>query len=84
MAMAVRAGNTHYKMSEILRRHWNATAKANAVGDDLEATMDRFLSLAPEAIAEVQAQLPDDFPIQVSDTIFEGVLRQAESLRRQG
>lgn len=84
MAMAVRAGNTHYKMSEILRRHWNATAKANAVGADFEATMDRFLSHAPEAIAEVQAQLPDDFPIQVSDTIFEGVLRQAELLRRQG
>ncbi len=84
MAMAVRAGNTHYKMSEILRRHWNATAKANAVGADFEATMVRLLALAPKAIAEVQAQLPDDFPAQVSDTIFEGVLRQAESLRRQG
>ena len=83
MAMAVLAGNNHYKMGEILRRHWNATAKTNAVGTDLEALIDRYTALAPKAVAEVQAQLPDDFPAQVSDAIFEGVLRQAELLRRQ-
>ena len=83
MAMAVRAGNAHYKMSEILRRHWNATAKAHAVGSDFETTIDRFITRAPGAIAEVQAQLPKDFPAQVSDSIFEGVLKQAEMLRRQ-
>ena len=83
MAMAVRAGNSHYRMGEILRRHWNATAKTNAVGTDLEALINRYTALAPKAVAEVQAQLPDDFPAQVSDAIFEGVLRQAELLRRQ-
>ncbi len=83
MAMAVRAGNVHYKMSEILRQHWNATAKANAIGTDFEPTIDRFITLAPRAVAEVQAQLPKDFPVQVSDTIFEGVLKQADALRRQ-
>jgi serine/threonine-protein kinase HipA len=83
MAMSVRAGNVHCKMSEILRRHWNATAKANAVGTDFEPTIDRFIALAPRAIAEVQAQLPRDFPAQTSDAIFEGVLKQADTLRRQ-
>jgi serine/threonine-protein kinase HipA len=81
MAMSVRAGNSHYKMGEILRRHWNATAKANAVGSDFEATIGQFVLRAPEAIEAVQAQLPDDFPAQVSDAIFEGVMKQARMLR---
>jgi serine/threonine-protein kinase HipA len=84
MAMAVRAGNAHYRMDEIARRHWNETAKANAVGSDFEATIERFIAIAPTAVAEVQAQLPKDFPAQVSDPIFEGVLKQADTLRRQG
>lgn len=83
MAMAVRAGNAHYKMGEIMRRHWNDTAKANAVGADFEPAIRRFIAHAPKAIDEVQAQLPKDFPAQVSDTIFEGLLKQADTLRRQ-
>ena len=81
MAMSVRAANSHYKMGEILPRHWNATAKANAVGSDFEATMERFSTLAPQAVDAVQAQLPRNFPAQVSDPIFDGVLKQAALLR---
>lgn len=83
MAMAVRAGNAHYKMGEILRRHWNDTAKSNAVGANFEPTIERFIGRAPQAIAEVQAQLPENFPARVSDTIFEGVMRQVRALQRQ-
>lgn len=83
MAMAVRAGNAHYKMGEILRRHWNDTAKSNAVGANFEPTIERFIGRAQQAIAEVQAQLPNNFPAQVSDTIFEGVMRQVRTLQRQ-
>jgi serine/threonine-protein kinase HipA len=81
MAMSVRAGNSHYKMGEILRRHWNAAAKANAVGSDFEPMIEQFITRAPNAIEAVQAQLPDDFPAQVSDAIFEGVMKQARVLR---
>lgn len=84
MAMALRAGNAHSKMAEILRRHWNEVAKANAIGPDFERTIENFIALAPKAVESVHAQLPTDFPARVSDTIFEGVLRQAETLRRQG
>lgn len=83
MAMAVRAGNAHYRMAEILRRHWNDTAKSNAVGTNFEATIERFIQRAPQAIAEVQAQLPDNFPARVSDCIFDGVMRQVGALQRQ-
>jgi serine/threonine-protein kinase HipA len=81
MAMSIRAGNSHYKMGEILRRHWNAAAKANAVGSDFEPMIEQFITRAPNAIEAVQAQLPDDFPAQVSDAIFEGVMKQARVLR---
>jgi serine/threonine-protein kinase HipA len=80
MAMSVHAGNSHYKMSEILRRHWNAVAKSNAVGSDFEPVIEQFLTRAPQAVEAVQAQLPDDFPAQVSDAIFEGVMKQARLL----
>lgn len=83
MAMAVRAGNAHYKMAEILRRHWNDTAKANSVGANFEPTIERFIARAPQAIADVQAQLPANFPARVSDSIFEGILRQVSALQRQ-
>ena len=84
MAMALRAGNAHYKMGEIMRRHWNEVAKANALGPDFESTINDFIARAPKAVAAVQAELPRDFPAQVSDSIFEGVLKQVEALRRQG
>lgn len=32
----------------------------------------------------MQAQLPSDFPAQVSDTIFEGVQQRADRLHQQG
>ncbi len=83
LAMAVRAGNAHYKIGEILRRYWNNMAKTNAVGSDFEQTIERFVKRAPQAIAEVQAQLPDSFPAQVSDRIFEGVMRQIRTLQQQ-
>ena len=83
IAMAVRAGNAHYKMDEISRRHWNDTAKSNAVGMNFEPTIERFIRRAPEAIAKVQAQLPENFPAHVSDSIFGGILRQVRTLQRQ-
>jgi serine/threonine-protein kinase HipA len=84
MAMAVRAGNAHYKMGEIQRRHWNGAAKSNAVGTDFEALIERFIGRAPQAIAEVQAQLPENFPAQVSNSIFDGLMSQVRALQRQG
>ena len=70
-------------MGGVTHSHWNATAKSNAVGSDFEPTMERFIGRAPQAIAEVQAQLPHNFPAHVSDRIFEGVMRQVRSLRQQ-
>lgn len=84
MAMAVRGTNAHYKMAEVRRRHWNATARSNAVGSDFEETINRFILRAPGAIEEVLAQLPNDFPKDVSEPVFEGILGQVRALEQQG
>ena len=61
MTMAVRAGNAHDKMGDILRRHWNDTAKANSVGVSFQPTIERLIAITPQAIEKVQAQLPGNF-----------------------
>lgn len=80
MAMAVRATNAHYRIAEIQRRHWNEVAKRNAVGSDLEETIQRFIARAPHAVEEVAAQLPDGFPADVAGAIFDGIARQVRNL----
>jgi len=83
LAMALRAGNPHYKMHEIRRRHWNSVARANAVGADFEATLQHFIERAPQVIEEVNAQLPRGFPGHVAEPIFEGMRRQVRVLEAQ-
>ncbi len=83
LAMAVRAGNAHYKMGEIRRRHWNMAAKANALGADFETTLQHFIERAPRVVDEVAAQLPTGFPANVAEPIFEGLCAQARALEAQ-
>jgi serine/threonine-protein kinase HipA len=83
MAMAVRASNAHYKMNEIERRHWNEVAKRNAVGSDFEEVILQFIAKTPAALAQVASWLPAEFPANVADPIFEGILRQVRALERQ-
>jgi serine/threonine protein kinase HipA of HipAB toxin-antitoxin module len=47
MAMTLRAENAHYRMGEIQRRHWNAVAKANAIGSGFEQVIDTFIRFVP-------------------------------------
>lgn len=83
LAMALRAGNTHYRMADIQRRHWNEVARRNALGLDFEPVIERLIARAPAALAEVAAQLPGDFPASVSEPIFSGILSQVAALQRQ-
>jgi serine/threonine-protein kinase HipA len=83
LAMAVRAGNAHYKMAEIRRRHWSVMAKANLVGGDFDATIRHFIDRTPAVIDHVAAQLPADFPMDVAGPIFDGLRAQAKALAAQ-
>jgi serine/threonine-protein kinase HipA len=80
LAMALRTKNAHYRMHEIQRRHWNEVAKANALGPDFEAVIEKIAAMTPSIIASVTAQLPADFPTKVSGSIFDGLRAQVKRL----
>jgi len=80
LAMALRSRNDPYRMYDIQRRHWRATASKNALGPDFEPVIDDFVRRAPEVVEAVQRTLPDGFPPAVSDPIFQGLQTQARRL----
>jgi len=81
LAMALRTKNAHYRMAEIQRRHWNEVAKANALGSDFEAVIQRLVAITPEVIESVSKELPAGFPTIVSERIFNGLLDQMNRLK---
>lgn len=80
LAMAVDGKNRHYLLKDIQRRHFNATAQRCGYGESAEPLMERLLKRVQGAIEETNALLPEGFPQRVADTIFGGVLEQAERL----
>lgn len=84
LAMALRTRNAHYRMDTIRRRHWNEVAKANALGPDFEAVIERVIALTPTVIDEVSALLPAGFPDRVAGPIFDGLRAQAQRLGAEG
>lgn len=80
MAMALHTKNAHYRIAEIQRQHWNAVAKANALGSDFEAVIQKIVSVTPAVIETVGAGLPSEFPVAVSERIFDGLFDQVRRL----
>jgi serine/threonine-protein kinase HipA len=70
----------HYRLKDICRRHWNAAAKRNAMGEDFESTIKQVLKAVPNVLEELPKLIPADFPASVSEPIFEGIRRQAQRL----
>ncbi|QBQ99323.1 type II toxin-antitoxin system HipA family toxin [Paraburkholderia pallida] len=81
LAMAVRGRNAHYRVAQILPRHW--IAQGQRVGfavEQVEAMMASVAGDTERVIGEVAAQLPGDFPLDVAEAIFAGMRRQARVL----
>lgn len=76
MAMAVRSSAPHYRLAEILPRHWQAVARRSGIAgmwDDMLALVARV----PQALAAVREELPPGFPVALADGIFAGATRHA-------
>ena len=77
MAMAVRSKNAHWKMHDILRRHWQALGTRHGVvtddGRQVEFLIDDVVARTPDVIDAVRAQLPVGFPGGVAESVFEGL-----------
>lgn len=83
LAMAVSNKNRHYALATIMRRHFNATAMKCGWGENAKDIISELLNRVEPAIAGVTQQMPVDFPLDVAESIFEGVRRQARRLQAQ-
>ena len=76
MAMAVRSKNAHWRMRDILRRHWVALGARHGVitegGRAVDALIDEVVDHTPAVVQAVHAVLPDDFPQAVTNSILSG------------
>ncbi|MBI2306314.1 MAG: type II toxin-antitoxin system HipA family toxin [Rhodocyclales bacterium] len=80
LAMAVCGKNRHALIDSIQRRHWNETAKRNAMGANFEAAIAEVLAAVPGVVDKVASELPPGFPAAVSRPMIEGLQEQARRL----
>lgn len=82
LAMSVRATTAHWKIRDVMRRHWNAMAARNGLGFQSEQILVDLIDQTPTVIDAVGARLPAGFPARVADSIFAGLKDAAEKLSR--
>lgn len=87
MAMAVRAKNAHWKMRDILRRHWLALGTRHGIvtddGRQVQFILDDLIARTPGVVDAVRAKLPADFPELIADSILGGLQNAAKKLTGQ-
>jgi serine/threonine-protein kinase HipA len=82
LAMAVRSKSAHYKLAEILPRHWKAVALSSGI-PSLWDDMCEMVQSVPGALEHVGEELPADFPQALAATVFGGVTRHAQRFLAQ-
>lgn len=81
MAMSLKGKNRHYHWAKIEPRHFISTA--GQIGYSTRRTMElmnEIVDMTEGVLARVKANLPEDFPVQVSQSIFDGVTFQSQRL----
>jgi len=79
LAMAIRSRNAHWKLAEILPRHWDVVAKLAGLAN-AQALRAEIIETLPDVIDRVRTQMPTHFPEQVASAIFEGMKSNAKRL----
>jgi serine/threonine-protein kinase HipA len=82
LAMALRDKDKHYRVAEIRRRHFNATARACGVGRDMESILDEVVATTPGVIDAVAAGLPSGFPGELFECVTTRLRSAAEQIGR--
>ncbi|WP_395701009.1 type II toxin-antitoxin system HipA family toxin [Aquabacterium sp.] len=77
LAMALRCTNAHWRMRDILRRHWEEVGRRNGIvtasGQGVDALIQDVIERTPAALDAVVAKLPSGFPSHVADSIIGGI-----------
>lgn len=87
MAMAVGSKTAHWKIRDILRRHWLALGARHGIvteeGRQAQFILDDLVARTPAVVDAVRAKLPADFPEQMADCILGGLQNAAQKLSIQ-
>jgi serine/threonine-protein kinase HipA len=80
MAMALQGKNKQYLWSKIQPRHFQSTAQhVGFSSEQAEYLLQEMVMKTTSVIREVEQQLSTDFPSHISDSIFEGLEKQARA-----
>jgi len=83
MAMALQGKNRQYHFAMIQPRHFISTAAFAGYSQEVaRRLLAEMAERADDVIASVRAELPPDFPAQVSEAIFKGLASQAARIGR--
>lgn len=81
LAMAVRGSTNHYLLSAIQRRHWIKQGQHVGFASlAVEQMIEEIVGQLDSVLAEVSRLLPNGFPLDVVESIFEGMRRQTKRL----
>lgn len=72
LAMAIRTKNAHYKIDNIVSRHWEEFTKKLGVPHAFEE-MHGIANRIIDVIESIYSELPQEFPIELIDSIKSGV-----------
>ncbi len=84
MAMALSGKNRHYRWGEIQPRHWLSTANKVGLSATVEEDVADLVAKTPGVIKAVGAILPENFPREVVEPVFDGLLSSAKKLSGPG
>jgi len=74
MAMALHSKNTHYKLYEIMPRHWFSQArKVNFPESEMQTIIDETLQSIDSVILNVSKRLSHNFPDDIVTAIVDGI-----------
>ncbi len=81
LAMAIRGSTNYYLIDKIHRRHWIAQAQQVGLGALVaERLIEEVVGATDAVINKVGMLLPNDFPMDVAESVFEGMRRHSVRL----
>lgn len=80
MAMAVWGKNRHYHWNKIAKRHWLKTA-ADCGILEAESLIEAIALQVDSVVSRVAGELPENFPREISEPVFEGVHQSCQRLK---
>lgn len=76
MAMSLKGKNHHYRWQDLRLRHWlNMAAECQFEENIMRLIIEETLDNVESVINKVEKDLPNNFPVQISHSIFEGMKR---------